>query len=231
MDNDYKTDRRDALAKSLARSIGAAPPRILEAILRGRIAPVQSSPTAPSATEQCAHSLLPQTSKRPAKPARSRKSLKALACIVLIFLAYAAGRESHRPPEAPASWQAKVENMMPTQPKPAGSAARQQEPVGKKVATKATNPPAAPLPGTHRIVDSTPGCIWEVWDRAQDLGSQGDSEAAKSLFLAGVVTGACTLFKAGDLVFLDESGFISSKVRRPGEQRGYWIGRTDVQPR
>jgi hypothetical protein len=74
------------------------------------------------------------------------------------------------------------------------------------------------------------GCTNEdVYDNAVKLAVQGDNLAFAKYLAAGHALGVCTTFKAGEPVYIAESGLLKVKVRRPGQTSEYWTDREAVR--
>ena len=103
---------------------------------------------------------------------------------------------------------------------------RAQQEMGNAENTYRTAPdplPDAP-PGTMRINgEHRFGCSdREYFDRLGKIGGQGDEAALADGIRRGYASGVCVPFKAGEPVYLEENQWGIIKVRRPGEQVGYW---------
>lgn len=68
------------------------------------------------------------------------------------------------------------------------------------------------------------GCSDEtVYDKTSQMVAQGDREAFAKLLGVAIATGICTMFKADEVVFITDHGFLNSKVRRKGGVAEYWV--------
>lgn len=77
--------------------------------------------------------------------------------------------------------------------------------------------------GWHGCTDAN------VYDKAVKLAAQGDNLAFAKYVTAGRSLGVCTTFKAGEQVYVTESGILKKKVRRAGQTTEYWTDRQAVQ--
>jgi hypothetical protein len=67
------------------------------------------------------------------------------------------------------------------------------------------------------------GCADEdYFKKIVTIAAQGDQVAFKNTLVAGVSTGACTLFKEGEPVYLAKLGLATIKIRREGDATEYW---------
>ena len=74
------------------------------------------------------------------------------------------------------------------------------------------------------------GCIdKDYFNKTITLVAQDDREAFSKVLSAGLATGICTMFKAGEPVYLAKSGFLLIKVRRKGETAEYWTNTEAVK--
>jgi hypothetical protein len=80
--------------------------------------------------------------------------------------------------------------------------------------------------GQHRIVsDKFIGCTSrDDNDLLTKLAVQGDTGAFQKALAAGLLTGRCTLFKHGEVVFVMDTAVLSGlvRIRRQGEVVEYW---------
>jgi hypothetical protein len=90
--------------------------------------------------------------------------------------------------------------------------------VEPEVPTQEIPPGAMRINGENRF-----GCSdREYFDRLGKIGGQGDEAALADGIRMGFASGVCVPFKAGEPVYLEENQWGIIKVRRPGEQTGYW---------
>jgi hypothetical protein len=83
--------------------------------------------------------------------------------------------------------------------------------------------PYAP-PGTMRIVgEHRFGCAdREYFRRLVKMKAQGDTEAVTNGIRIGLATGECVSFDADEPVYLEDQNWGLIKVRKVGQQTGYW---------
>ena len=64
----------------------------------------------------------------------------------------------------------------------------------------------------------------ETYEKLTTFIAQGDKDAFKQLLVVSVASGDCTVFDAGEPVFIDDTALLSGmvKVRRKDEIDGYW---------
>lgn len=82
------------------------------------------------------------------------------------------------------------------------------------------------MAGTKKIWDGPAfGCINK--DYAETMAgalSQGDDVAFRKGMMDGILTGVCTMFEAGDDVYLTDTAIFSGmvEVRKKGDTQEYW---------
>ena len=64
----------------------------------------------------------------------------------------------------------------------------------------------------------------EYFDKLNDYVAQKDAQAFRKALAAGVLTGICTLFKKGEVVYVTDATIFSGlvKVRRKGQLQEFW---------
>lgn len=62
----------------------------------------------------------------------------------------------------------------------------------------------------------------EYYDKTTDMVNQNDREAFTKLLGAGIASGICTMFEAGETVIIAENGIFTVKLRRRGDLKEYW---------
>lgn len=90
-----------------------------------------------------------------------------------------------------------------------------------------TNSKPATRPDGSHIVSraSSAGCVSkEAYEQLTKIAVQGDKEAFSRALAAGVLSGQCTIFSRGAVVFIDDTAIFSGLVRlRPqGQVQAYW---------
>lgn len=79
---------------------------------------------------------------------------------------------------------------------------------------------------TCTISSETFGCASkEYYQKLTSIAGQGDKEAFRQGLIAGLGTGQCVRFDAGESVYLEDVVIFSGlcKVRRAGKIDGYWV--------
>jgi hypothetical protein len=67
------------------------------------------------------------------------------------------------------------------------------------------------------------GCISEAYyKKTNDMVTQNDKEAFVKLLGAGIDSGICVMFKAGEPVVITQNGIFSVVIRRRGDVTEYW---------
>lgn len=69
------------------------------------------------------------------------------------------------------------------------------------------------------------GCTTkELFDEISGYRVAGDKEAFVDAMTTGLMTGECTMFEAGETVYLEDTSIWSGmiQVRKPGERLKYW---------
>ena len=78
--------------------------------------------------------------------------------------------------------------------------------------------------GMHINGDSRYGCAdKDYYNKTVQISAQNDLEAFKKVLGAGLATGMCVMFEAGEPVHVVDAGFLMSKIRRQGDVAEYWI--------
>lgn len=64
----------------------------------------------------------------------------------------------------------------------------------------------------------------KYFEKLVDYAVQKDEQAFKQALAAGILTGACTMFKDGEVVYITDTAIFSGlvKVRRKGELQEFW---------
>ena len=78
----------------------------------------------------------------------------------------------------------------------------------------------------HFITSTAIGCTDQDYQtKILVKYSVGQTLEAERLALAGIMSGSCIIFEAGEILLLIESHLILDKVRRSDSQTEYWIAR------
>jgi len=83
------------------------------------------------------------------------------------------------------------------------------------------------ISGDHRF-----GCSdREYFDKLVGYAVQKDTDAFSKGLAAGILAGTCTMFKAGESVYITDTAIFSGlvEVRRRGETQEYWTNLEAVQ--
>jgi hypothetical protein len=70
---------------------------------------------------------------------------------------------------------------------------------------------------------------WDTYKTILQYIADKDTAALEQAYTLAIMTGDCVVFKRGENVFVVESGFLSTKVRRRGETVGYWTAIENVR--
>ena len=79
--------------------------------------------------------------------------------------------------------------------------------------------------GGREVTSDRLGCkSREYFEKLFRYVADGDKEAAKKAYMAGLLSGECTSFKKGEQVFTTDTAIFSGlvKLRRKGETVEYW---------
>ena len=94
-----------------------------------------------------------------------------------------------------------------------------------KPSTSSREPSASVGTNTHISGSSWYGCIdRRYFKKLTEYAVDRDEEAFKTALTAGLLSGACTLFRDGEIVYITDTAVLSGlvKVRRKGETEEYW---------
>lgn len=73
------------------------------------------------------------------------------------------------------------------------------------------------------------GCIHKAdYDKTNEYVVQNDREAFTQFLGLGVAMGVCTLFDANESVIITKFGLMTSKVRRKGDLKEYYVDTSSV---
>jgi len=97
----------------------------------------------------------------------------------------------------------------------------------------ASSPPAVSAGEDKRISgDHRFGCSdREYFDKLIGYAVQKDNDAFSQGLASGILAGSCTMFKAGESVYLTDTAILSGlvEVRRKGETQEYWTNLEAVE--
>ena len=115
-------------------------------------------------------------------------------------------------------------------PRPAPFTGRRATPVQRRPWVE-KKPTLLRTGDTTRIVAKHPG--WTTYDnfiKHVGYAKQKDKEAWLKFGTAGLLTGECTLFEKGELVYVVDKAIFSDavKLRRKGETQAYWTYKRTV---
>jgi hypothetical protein len=91
---------------------------------------------------------------------------------------------------------------------------------------------ASPAPAQEYIIahDNALACQnWDTYTSILQYIADKDTAALEQAYTLAIMTGDCVVLKRGENVFIVQSGFLSTKVRRRGETVGYWTAIENVR--
>lgn len=98
---------------------------------------------------------------------------------------------------------------------------------GSRSSTSSTPSPPAVTTGQDKQIadDHRFGCSdRDYFEKLVSYAVQKDNEAFSQGLAAGILAGACTMFKTGEAVYITDTAIFSGlvEVRRKGETQEYW---------